>query len=118
MTVFLGSLSVLPFVTTNEAKANQMYCLTVRDVHNNGWADNYFFETLEEANSWSEAMFSLYDSKEGFEGYQWGITKVKLTKVTLNKFMKGYGLHKCGNTPIACPGYTDEDHDYCHKCRS
>ena len=95
-----------------------MYCLTVRDVHNNGWADNYFFETLEEANSWSEAMFSLYDSKEGFEGYQWGITKVKLTKVTLNKFMKGYGLHKCGNTPIACPGYTDEDHDYCHKCRS
>ena len=95
-----------------------MYCLTIRDVHNNGWADNYFFESLKEADIWSDAILTLYNNKEGFEGYQWEVTEVKPTKMTLTKFMEGYGLHKCANTPIACPEYADEDHDYCYKCRS
>ena len=95
-----------------------MYCLTIRDVHNNGWADNYFFETVEEAKSWSEAILTLFENKEGFEGYQWEVTEVATAKISLDEYMEGHGLNKCGNTPIACPEYTDEDHDYCHKCRS
>ena len=86
-----------------------MYCLTIRDAHNNCWAKNYYFNTLEEANNWSNALCSLYDNKEAFEGYQWGISEVKSTKLTLDKFMKGHGLNKCRHTTIACPEYVGEE---------
>jgi len=95
-----------------------MYCLTIRDAYNNCWAKNYYFDTLEEANKWSEALFCLYDNKESFQGYQWGISEVKLTKLTLDKFMEGHGLNKCRNTTIACPKYADQNFDFCHTCRS
>jgi hypothetical protein len=95
-----------------------MYCLTIRDVYNNQWADNFYFETKEEADIWSNAIKSLFDNKEGFEGYQWEVTKVSLTEMTLDEFMKGCDMLKCNNTPVACPEYVRLDEVYCYKCRS
>lgn len=95
-----------------------MYCLTVRDVHNNGRADNYFFETLEEADKWSNVILTLFENKVGFVGYQWDVIEVTTAKVSLDEYMECHGLNKCGNTSIACPQYTDQNHDYCHLCRS
>ena len=95
-----------------------MYCLTIRDTHNNLWADNYYFETLEEANKWSNAVLTLFENKEGFGGYQWEVTEVTTAKVSLDEYMEGHGLNKCRHTTIACPEYVGEDFDFCYKCRS
>jgi hypothetical protein len=94
-----------------------MYCLTIRNVHNNEWADNYYFETKEEAETWSTAMYITYANKDGFREYQWEITKVKTTKRTLDAFMGDHGIYKCLNTVIACPNYTQENSSLCGKCR-